>query len=665
MWPIQPSFSHSFRDTPCPGGEKCQVPFCVFYHGKEKLPANTTRTSAFEDRFKLEDSANRAAIPTPRAPTAPTKQVPFVGSLVHNDSSLNAGTARLGATASSLAKTPAQTARQPQTTTGPISPPLTSNQARSAPVSEVEVSLRPRTLAKDPAGFTKRLQCLQMMQKFMEPLNKGLLQSSDKAIKSLYLSSNQLKKLAVEEEGRIAEASGTIYDNKIRQRLNTLKNMKMETWVEERNDSIAKEHAAKATQGNSSQVRPPIPPPVNTGLSREEEVMVLSSCLVSSQVGLDQFEYVTEVPTEEEVEEARGAQYMANCWEECDRCRTRFQVFSERRQEDGALTTGGKCVHHWGKSIWPKKGSNVASGKTKWSCCQGETGTPGCTTGDTHVFKASSPKRLALTMPFIETPENFEVDQLAAVCFDCEMGYTTYGLELMRLTAVSWPSHKPILDILVRPLGHILDLNTRFSGISTEQYFNAKSHDPVNPVFDANDLRIVENPYVARDLFLSHVSPKTPVIGHAIENDLKCIRLVHPTIVDTVFLYPHPTGFPRRHRLKHLAEKELGLHIQQGGAAGHDSFEDARATGELVRLRVKVEWSRLKILGWTIRDGGIFPPAPTGLPWPPFSYAPPAPPMLPVDTSFMPNPAPKRKIEEVDNGTDSEGSKKRQEGNQE
>lgn len=45
-----------------------------------------------------------------------------------------------------------------------------------------------------------------------------------------------------------------------------------------------------------------------------------------------------------------------------------------------------------------------------------------------------------------------------------------------------------------------------------------------------------------------------------------------------------------------------------GGAAGHDSLEDARATGELVRWKVKAEWRRLKGEGWEVGVGGFVPP---------------------------------------------------------
>jgi RNA exonuclease 1 len=203
-----------------------------------------------------------------------------------------------------------------------------------------------------------------------------------------------------------------------------------------------------------------------------------------------------------------------------------------------------------------------------------------------HVFKVSDVKRLSVIMPFIETPENDKVEPHTAVCFDCEMGYTTQGLELLRITAVSWPTHKPLLDVLVRPLGQLLDLNTRFSGVTAKQYFNAAPYDSENLPTDPKNIGIVDSPYVARDLFLKLISPQTPVLGHALENDLNTIRLIHPTIVDTVILYPHQQGLPIRNGLRNLAKIHLGLDIQQGGAAGHDSFEDAWATGELVRCRV-------------------------------------------------------------------------------
>jgi hypothetical protein len=421
------------------------------------------------------------------------------------------------------------------------------------------------------------------------------------------LTENQLNKLAVDEEERTAIQNKTVYENVLKQRLVALKKMDVATWTKEREDAIAKEKGEIPAADK--------PKPVDTGLTPDQEVQFLSR-YKADQIGqgLDRYGYVTQLPTDAEVEETREALALADSHEICDRCKTRFQVFPDRRLEDGALTTQGKCKHHWGKKQYPKREKHGPHQEPTWSCCHEVIGSSGCVVGDTHVFKVSEAKRLAAIMPFIETPENDDVSPNAAVCFDCEMSYTTKGLELIRLTALAWPSHKPVLDILVRPLGHLLDLNTRFSGVTTEQFFDAKPYDPANPVFDPKDLRIVDSPYRARHLFCQLISPKTPVLGHAIDNDLNTIRLIHPTIVDTVLLYPHSAGLPIRNGLRNLAKNKLQLHIQQAGAAGHDSHEDARATGELVRHKIAQDWKILKLDGWQMQEGGPIPPPPAGPP---------------------------------------------------
>lgn len=426
-----------------------------------------------------------------------------------------------------------------------------------------------------------------------------------------------MNKLAVDEEEKIARENRSVYENILKQRLVKLKAMTPEVWVKERREASAKERG----------VSPKKPPPkkIDTGLTPKEEIAFLSM-LKCPQAGLDAHGYVTKLPTDEELSEARLTLEAAGGWEECDRCRTRFQVFPERREEDGALTSGGQCKHHWGKRIFPKKEKNAVPEPTRLTCCNEPVGSPGCTTHDTHVFNVKNTKRLSLIMPFVETPANSEIPPDTAVCFDCEMGYTTNGLEMLRLTVVSWPMHKPIIDVLVRPLGHLLDVNTRFSGVTAEQFVNAKPYNPENPKPVRNDLRIVDSPYVARDLFLAHVSPTTPVLGHALENDLNTIRLIHPNIVDTVLLYPTRQGLPYRHGLRTLAKMHLNEDIQQGGAAGHDSFEDARTTGELVRFKIKEKWKILKPDGWVIGDDGVLPPMPPGTPP---SKASPVPTMVP------------------------------------
>lgn len=512
--------------------------------------------------------------------------------------------------------------------------------------------LMPRKLVKEPATFTKRVTLLKALHSYMKPQNEKLLKAKQPEVKALHLTPNQLIKLAVDEEARIASVNQAVYENELKHRLVRLKNMTPEVWVKERREALAKE--------KGDMPKKPAQKKVDTGLTPKEEIAFLS-LLKCPLEGLNAHGYVTELPAEKDLIEAQKTLDASDFWEECDRCSTRFQVFPDRREEDGALTTGGQCRHHWGKRIWPKNKKNAAVPEpTRLTCCNEAVGSPGCTTHETHVFNVKSPKRLSLIMPFMKTPENDKAPPHTAVCFDCEMGYTTNGLEMMRLTVVSWPTHKPIIDVLVRPLGHILDVNTRFSGITAEQFLNAKPFDPADPKPVRKDLRIVDSPYAARELFLSHVSPTTPILGHALENDLNTIRLIHPTIVDTVLLYPTRQGLPYRHGLRALAKMHLGENIQQGGAAGHDSYEDARTTGELVRFKIKEQWKSMKSDGWMIKDDGVFPPVPAGTP--PKKAEMPG--LVPVATTavLQGTAAQKRKLEEddweVDTGEDPAAKRK-------
>ena len=54
-----------------------------------------------------------------------------------------------------------------------------------------------------------------------------------------------------------------------------------------------------------------------------------------------------------------------------------------------------------------------------------------------------------------------------------------------------------------------------------------------------------------------------------------------------------------------LAKKYLERDVQTGGARGHDSLEDAVATGDLVRVRVAAEWRALQSRGWRFEGGEL------------------------------------------------------------
>jgi DNA polymerase III epsilon subunit-like protein len=253
-----------------------------------------------------------------------------------------------------------------------------------------------------------------------------------------------------------------------------------------------------------------------------------------------------------------------------------------------------------------------------YPCCNKGQGSEGCVEAATHVFSVKDPKRLAAILQFEHTPEKANIRGFEPISFDCEMGYTTLGMEVIRVTAVSWPEGKLVLDFLVRPFGEVLDLNTRYSGVTQQAFANALPYDTAASAVEeldgqtgrgqALELRKVDSPAVARQLLFDRLSPDTPLIGHAIENDLNVCRIIHPFVIDTALLYPHPRGLPIRYGLKVLTQKHLSRGIQRGGEAGHDSKEDAVATGDLVTKKVAEKWSTMQHEGWQFIDGMLTAP---------------------------------------------------------
>ena len=634
-----------FKQVDCPEGPRCALPTCIFAH--RKVPSG--------DQSSLPSTATPR--PTTRSPDpivddGPRKRRKVTGTSQHSDAiasfdtglpvAANVSEPNDGDCASlekdaSVHKTPHNVSHG--SVARSISPPPLRDSKRTIGVTGINAdaknptngivksgngayptkqfkeppaeSLNPRMLVNPPATHTIRLKLITMMHEQMSRLNDEVKRSDDPSKLGLELSTQELVHAVLDEEEKIAKQSPTIYANVVKNRIGVLKRMNLAAWREERL-KVVKQALQQPTIS-----KPQAPKVIETGLSPREELAVLPH-LLCRQDGLAKHGYVVAQLSADCVQKAHEGVEAAQNWEVCDRCRTRFQVFPGRRGEDGALTTGGKCRYHPAKPRRPPardKADKIPKDST-FGCCNENVGfSMGCTTAETHVFKISDPKRLALVMPYVETPENPSLeDDVRAVSFDCEMGYTTHGLELIRLTATSWPSGDTLLDTLVRPLGEILDLNSRFSGVWPSDFNSAALSVSTDCHRLSTELSkpayaFASSPAVARAWLFDLISPRTPLLGHALENDLNAARIIHPSIIDTCLLYPHPRGLPIRHGLKYLMKQFLNRDVQvQDGGKGHDSAEDARSAGDLVRLRTGEKWKMMQREGWEMKEGTLAKP---------------------------------------------------------
>ncbi|KAJ6079531.1 hypothetical protein N7467_009284 [Penicillium canescens] len=636
-----------FEGIPCPQGERCALLRCLFSHESNEPRSagdSTPKIRASGDdgppskRAKLDQSAEKAQVPGSSSSDENTREMTRRPNPVPTGSARQSGVQGISELQSITREvTPPAPSRSelsrsswPVPSNATTAVPSKSNasktetkpdnatpgsSAKLPPRQAPKETLNPRMLTKAPTSHVGRTAILKKLHGAMTAHNEKLRKDKNSANKCFILTPDELVTMALDEEEKTAKDNLGVYGNVIKLRIVKLSKMGIEEWVKEVMDHLnTRYYSIKPIQKPDTK-----PNPLATGMTVEEELAIVPF-LITPITGYEQYGYVTKAPTETEIAVAKEGVDKSNGWEKCDRCGGRFQVFPGRR-EDGVLTTGGTCTYHPSRPLYPqrKKTDHVTgSQEPYYPCCNEPMGTSsGCTKADSHVFKVSETKRLASVLQFETTPRQPEKGPLEPVCVDCEMGYTSMGMELIRLTAVSWPEGRDLLDVLVRPIGEMLDFNSRFSGVYQKHYIDAKPYGTPVPTADLpnkegkgrsqSPLQLVKSPAEARDLLFKLLQPETPLIGHAIDNDLNVCRIIHPTIIDTVLLYPHPRGLPIRNSLKSLASRHLGRDIQTG-VHGHDSREDSATTGDLVRVKVREKWKDLNKNGWKFENGKLVPP---------------------------------------------------------
>lgn len=144
----------------------------------------------------------------------------------------------------------------------------------------------------------------------------------------------------------------------------------------------------------------------------------------------------------------------------------------------------------------------------------------GCCFGP-HVFQFESFKAYMERFRFAQWHPVNDLDrkplrQWNVIAFDCEMAYTSCGLEAIRISAVNYQKDL-LIDCFIEVEGVVLDYNTRWSGIDADSYQKEKK---------------VSLAHVHLQLF-SQMTERCALVGHSLDSDLKalvsikCLKLTY------------------------------------------------------------------------------------------------------------------------------------------
>ncbi|KAJ6028020.1 hypothetical protein N7540_003596 [Penicillium herquei] len=165
-----------------------------------------------------------------------------------------------------------------------------------------------------------------------------------------------------------------------------------------------------------------------------------------------------------------------------------------------------------------------------------------------------------------------------AIVIDCEMVEVTDGRrEVAFMTALDFLTGEILINHYVQPRSKVINWNSRYSGVVPSAMRAAIS----------SGYALTWNE--ARNLLCRYGDTETVLVGHALNNDLDVLGIVHLSIVDSCILtcdavFPDLSSDkaqPRSWALKTLTKEFLGYDIQ-ASKYGHSALEDAYATRQVV-----------------------------------------------------------------------------------
>lgn len=407
----------------------------------------------------------------------------------------------------------------------------------------VDPLLRPVDLVHQPAKFQDRYKVVQKLHEELVKL-KGAKYAK------------KLIKLAVMLESRVAKSSKTT------QTYRFTVNVLIRDLIKYKGNINEISIAGKPLIGGKQRVGARIDVPLLEDIA---SVMEALNGLVLTQEQMAKNGYITRGQTLGENTEASNKEAFESSYVDCFRCKMKFQRADVKKEV--------ACKYHPSKRQY-----NFERKFYEYPCC-GETTLSvsplrlGCKVFQHHVYKDEGFKLLSRISPFFDTKD---IDGVAnVIAIDCEMGFTTLGYEMIRLTLVDFFTDKVLFDQITRPVGEILDLNSEYSGVHEIKDSESMSYKDAMKEVLGNTM----------------INKNSLLVGHGFENDLNVMRLFHDKCIDTAVMFLRKGTY--KQALKDLAFKMLGTRIQTGE---HDSAIDAITTMNVVKKHLNIpidkkEWS--------------------------------------------------------------------------
>ncbi|CAJ0543793.1 Ff.00g039290.m01.CDS01 [Fusarium sp. VM40] len=161
------------------------------------------------------------------------------------------------------------------------------------------------------------------------------------------------------------------------------------------------------------------------------------------------------------------------------------------------------------------------------------------------------------------------------IVLDCEMAYSDCDTdEAVSICVVDFFSGEVLMNKLVKPHEVIVQHRSRTHGITRKRLNTALSQG-----------QTLKGWRETRKELFTHIDSNTVIIGHAVQNDMRVLRVCHTTVFDTMILTNNAVFGDERiggrnWSLQSLCEDLFSLRIR-AGSNKHSALEDTMAAREI------------------------------------------------------------------------------------